>query len=218
MAHLGTSEVIEVDVHAGRVVRVIPNVSQAHGVLTVPALHRVYATATGSNAMVALDEDSGQVISQSLTGEYPDGLAYDPRRNTVWTTNERGGSETVIDATSGVVRGTVALGGQVGNVAYDPASDQMLVAVQGRNELAVLDPSKLAVTRRIALPGCDHDHGLALDPAQRLAFVACDGNAVLLTVDLNAGTVTGTAPVGQEPDVLAYDPDAQRLYVAAESG
>ncbi|MBB5159057.1 YncE family protein [Saccharopolyspora phatthalungensis] len=218
VAHLGASEVIEVDVRSLRVVRVIPNVSQVHGVLVVPALHRVYATATGRNAMVALDEDSGQVVNQSPTEEYPDGLAFDPRRNAVWTTNEKGGSETVIDAVSGAVRGTVALGAEVGNVAYDPVGDQMLVDVQGRNELAVLDPSRLAITRRIALPGCDHDHGLALDPAQRLAFVACDGNATLMTVEMNAGTVTDTAPVGREPDVLAYDPGAQRLYVAAESG
>jgi DNA-binding beta-propeller fold protein YncE len=28
----------------------------------------------------------------------------------------------------------------------------------------------------------------------------------------------GTNPVGEAPDVLAYDPSAHRLYVAAESG
>lgn len=218
VAHLGASEVIEVDVHARHVVRVIPNVSQVHGALVVPAMHRVYATATGSNAMLTLDEDTGQVLHQSPTGKYPDGLAYDPRRNAVWTTNETGGSETVIDATTGTVRGSVDLGGEVGNVAYDPVGDQMLVDVQGHNELAVLNPATLAVIRRVALPGCDHDHGLALDPAERLAFVACDGNATLLTVDTNTWTVTGTAPVGQEPDVLAYDPGARQLYVATESG
>lgn len=28
----------------------------------------------------------------------------------------------------------------------------------------------------------------------------------------------GTNPVGEDPDVLAYDPSVHRLYVAAESG
>src|ERR671922_234309 len=37
IAHLGASEVIEVDIHAHRVVRTIPNLSQVHGVLVVPA-------------------------------------------------------------------------------------------------------------------------------------------------------------------------------------
>lgn len=218
VAHLGASEVVEVDVRAHRVVRVIPNVPQVHGVLVVPGLHRVYATATGSNAMTTIDEDTGQVVDRSPTGQYPDGLAYDPRRDAVWTTNERGGSETVVDAADGAVRGTVPLGGEVGNVAYDPVGDRLLVDVQADDELAVIDPAALAVTRRIRLPGCDHDHGLALDPARRLAFVACDGNDELLTVDIDTGTVTATAAVGHQPDVLAYDPGPQRLYVAAESG
>ncbi|HEX9337708.1 MAG TPA: YncE family protein [Pseudonocardiaceae bacterium] len=218
IAHLGASEVVEVDVRANRVVRTIRNVSEVHGVLVVPALHRVYATATGSNQMISLDENTGAVLTTSPTGDYPDGLAYDPHRNTVWTTNETGRSETVIDAATGAVRGTVILGSDVGNVVYDPQTDRMMVDAQSRNELAVIDPATLAITRHVSLPGCDHDHGLALDPAARLAFVACDGNATLLTVDLNTWRVTDTTTVGDAPDVLAYDQSAHRLYVAAESG
>ena len=218
IAHLGAGEVLEVDVRAHRVVRTIPSLSQVHGVLVVPALHRVYATATGSNLVVGLDEDTGEVLTRTPTGEYPDGLAYDPRRGAIWTTNETGGSETVIDAVTGAARGTVALGGEVGNVAYDPIGDQMLVAVQGHDELAAIDPATLAVTRRVPLPGCEHSHGLSLDPGDRLGFVACDANAALLTVDLSTWQTAGTNPVGQEPDVLAYDQTAHRLYVAAESG
>src|SRR5262249_10318274 len=161
---------VEVDVRADRVVRVIRDLPDVHGVLVVPALRRVFATATGDNEMVALDEDTGTVITRAPTGEDPDGLAYDPKRNAVWTTDEAGGaggSETVIDAASGSVRGTVELGGEVGNVAYDPTADRMLVAVQGRNDLAVIDPAGLTVDRRVPLPGCEHDHGLALDTANR---------------------------------------------------
>jgi DNA-binding beta-propeller fold protein YncE len=218
VAHLGASEVIEIDVHANEVVRTIPNMSQVHGVLVVPPLHRVYATATGANQVVSLNEDTGEVINRAPTGEYPDGLAYDPRRGAIWTTNETGGTETVVDAGSGAARGTVDLGGEVGNVAYDSTSDRMLVAVQGHDELAVMDPSTFTVTKRVPLSGCDHDHGLALDTAARLAFVACDGNATLLTVDMNTWQVTDTNLVGKDPDVLAYDHNARRLYVAAESG
>lgn len=218
IAHLGANEVVEVDVRAHRVVRTIPNLSQVHGVLVVPALRRVFATATGDNRMVALDEDSGAVLGTAPTGDYPDGLAFDPVRGAVWATNESGGSETVIDTAGAAVRGTVPLDGKAGNVAYDPTTDRMLVDVQTRNELAVIDPASLAVVRRVSLPGCEHDHGLALDAAARLAFVACDGNATLLTVDLNTWQVTGTNPVGADPDVLGYDPNAHRLYVAAESG
>jgi DNA-binding beta-propeller fold protein YncE len=218
IAHLGASEMIQVDLRANAVVRTVGNLSDVHGVMVVPALHRVFATATGDNQMVSLDEDTGSVFYRTPTGEYPDGLAYDPTRDAVWTTNEAGGSETVIAASDGTVRGTVPVGGEAGNVAYDTATDRMLVAVQGRNDLAVIDPGALSVSRRIPLPGCDHPHGLALDPVAGTAFVACDGNATLLSVDIPSGRVTGTNPVGEGPDVLAYDAEAQRLYVAAESG
>ena len=94
----------------------------------------------------------------------------------------------------------------------------MLVDVQGANILAVIDRVSLTVIRRVALPGCDHDHGLVLDPAARLAFVACDGNAMLLTVDLDSWQVIDKHRVGRDPDVLADDPSTHSLYVAAESG
>jgi DNA-binding beta-propeller fold protein YncE len=219
IAHLGASEVVEVNTRTDRVVRTITGLNSVHGVLVVPALNRVYATATGDNAMVALNEDTGAALTRTPTGDYPDGLAYDPMRGTIWTTNESGGSETVINAATGALRGTVTLGGDAGNVAYDPTGGgQILVDVQGRNELAVINPDTLTITRRVPLSGCDNDHGLTLDTSARLAFIACDGNARLLTMDLNTWQLTGTAQVGQGPDVLAYDPGVRRLYVAAESG
>ena len=218
VAHLGASQIVEINIRTGRVVRTVPGLPQVHGVLVVPALHRVYATATGANMVVRIDEDTGRVLGRTATGAYPDGLAYDPANGTIWATNESGGSETIIDAATGAPRGTVRLGGEVGNVAYDPASGHMLVDAQSSNQLAVIDPATGSIIRRVRLPGCSDDHGLALDSPARLAFVACDINSVLLTVDLNTWRVTGTAAVGVEPDVLAFDGRAGRLYVASESG
>ena len=140
IAHMGASELIEVDVRTHAVTRTLPNLSDVHGVIVVPDKHRVYATATGTNQLVAIDEDSGAVLFRAPTDTYPDGLAYDPIRHAVWTTNESAGTETVVDADTGTVRATVPLGGEVGNVVYDPPTDRMVVAVQGRNDLAVIDP------------------------------------------------------------------------------
>lgn len=218
IAHLGAGEVVEVDVRAKHVVRIIPNISQVHGVLAVGALNRLYATATGANQVVAIDETTGAEIARGPTGRYPDGLAFDSRRNAIWTTNESGGTETVVDAGTMQPKGTVALGGEVGNVGYDQDSDRMLVAVQGRNDLAVIDPAALTVTQRVPLPGCRHPHGLYVDAPDRLVFVACEQNATLLTIDQTNWNVRSSNPVGEDPDVLAHDAAAHRLYVAAESG
>jgi hypothetical protein len=64
IAHLGASEIIEVDVRAHRVIRTIADLPGVHGVLVVPDRHRVYATATDSNQMVILDEDTGASLGR----------------------------------------------------------------------------------------------------------------------------------------------------------
>jgi len=66
--------------------------------------------------------------------------------------------------------------------------------------------------------GCESNHGLYIDGADRMAFVACEGNAKLLVVDLDSGQTTARIDVGDGPDVLAYDTGLHRLYVASESG
>jgi len=225
LAHLGDSELLTVDTATNQVVRRTAGLADVHGVLVVPARRRVYATATGTNELVALDETSGAELWRAPTGGYPDGIAYAATTGQLWVSNETGGSETVVDAGTGRVVGTVPLGGDAGNVAFDPAggsggdgSGAVLVDVQSRNQLVTIDPASRAVLRLTALPGCDHDDGLAVLPDRRLAFVACDGNAALLVVDLTDDTVTQHLQVGRDPDVLAVDPDRAVLLVSAESG
>jgi DNA-binding beta-propeller fold protein YncE len=103
-------------------------------------------------------------------------------------------------------------------VQYDSGSRRILVDVQTRNDIAVIDPRTNRVVRRVELPGCSGDHGLLVDSAHRLAFAACNGNATLLTLDLRTMTVTGSSSIGDSPDVLAFDGALRRLYVSAESG
>jgi DNA-binding beta-propeller fold protein YncE len=218
ITHPGENAIIEVDINAQRVVRTIPNVPAVHGVLVVGALNRVYASATRADQMVAIDESTGEQLGRATVGAYPDGLAYDSRRHTVWSSNVRAGSVTVVDAASMQVRGAVEVGGDVANGAYDPDTDRMLIALPGRNELAVIDPGAMAVASRVALPDCDYPQEVTIDAQDRLVFVACAYNATVVSIDLTNWAIVGTYPVGQGADTMAYDSAAHRLYVGAESG
>jgi DNA-binding beta-propeller fold protein YncE len=216
ISHLGGGLVIVFDTKARRVVTTIP-APGAHGVLAVPSLHRVFASATDDRQLVTIDARTNKVVARAPAGEYPDGIAYDSADRRVYVSDESGGAETVFGA-SGRRIGSVPLGGDAGNVQYDPVSGRVLVDVQSRNEVAAISTRTNRVVRRVSLPGCDHPHGLLVDAASRLAFVACDENAKLLTLDLGRMKVTGTADVGDSPDVLAFDRSLRRLYVSAESG
>lgn len=216
VAHMNASQLLAIDVVKRRIVYTVaaPGV---HGVIAVPSLGRVFASATNDHAVLTIDAHTGKVLATAPAGSYPDGLAYDPIEKHVFVSDESGGVETVIDA-SGKRIATVQLGGSAGNVQYDSVSKLVLAAVQSRNDIAVIDPRTNKVVRRIALQHCDSDHGLLVDAPRRLAFVACDGNATLLTLDLRTAKITGVDSVGGSPDVLSFDTGLRRLYVSAESG
>lgn len=110
------------------------------------------------------------------------------------------------------------MGGEVGNVEYDPVTAKVYAPIQSRDELATIDPVSALLVTRHALAGCKHPHGLAIAPNVAVGYVACDGNDRLLTVDLIRGTILDSEPLAHDPDVLAIDAGARRLYVASESG
>ncbi|HMC70777.1 MAG TPA: YncE family protein [Mycobacteriales bacterium] len=218
IAHLGASRIDVVDLDGLRLVATIEGVNAVHGVRVAADRGLIYASATGANSVVTIDEATGRVLARAPAGGYPDGLAYAAAFDKVYVSNESGGTETVIDARDGHRLGSVALGGEAGNVAYDPVSRRVFVDVQTRARLAIIDPGTDRVVDAIPLPGCHHDHGLLLEPKGRLAFVACDGNARLLVVNVAARRVIRAFAVGDRPDVLAFDSGLGRLYVASESG
>jgi DNA-binding beta-propeller fold protein YncE len=216
VSHLGAGELLVFDVRRRKLLARIP-APGVHGVLAVPQLDRVYASATDARQLLTIDERTNRILARAPAGEYPDGIAYDPAHRLVFVSDETGGVLTVASV-AGRRIGTVQLGGEAGNVQYDSFAHRILVDVQTRNVVAVVDPRARRVIRTVPLPGCSHDHGLLIDSARRIAFVACDGNARLLTLDLTRMRVVATASVGGSPDVLAFDKSLRRLYVASESG
>ncbi len=68
VAHLGASEIVLVDVHAGAVVRVVRGVEQVHGVLVVPERHRSTppnATATTAPSRSSAGRSNGAAVTGS---------------------------------------------------------------------------------------------------------------------------------------------------------
>ena len=218
IAHLGDSAVIVFDTSNQRVVARIEGIAKVHGVLAIPQLGKVYASATGSNEVVAIDEQSLTISARIPAGDYPDGIAYAPPVRKIYVSDEHGGTETVIAVDSDTRVATIALGGEVGNTQYDSFSGHVFANVQTRAQLAEIDPASDRVIGRIDLPGARGNHGLLIESGARLAFIGCEDSDKLLVLDLRSRKITAAFPTGHAPDVLAFDPGLHRLYVASESG
>jgi DNA-binding beta-propeller fold protein YncE len=218
IAHMNADQLVVFDTQKREVVSNLDGFPNVHGVLAVPELSRVYASATGEHKVAVVDMDSLKTIAKTGPVKYPDGIAYAPGAKRVFVSDEHGDADAVIDATTNSLITTIALGGGAGNTVYDSESGHILVAVHGKNELAAIDPASAKIIGRYAMTGIESPHGVALDVSARLAFVAGEGNSKLAVVDLNNMQVLATYPVGKDPDVLAFDTVLKQLYVSAESG
>ncbi|KWD76458.1 YncE family protein [Burkholderia ubonensis] len=218
IAHLGDGEVIVFDTRASRVTARIADVSSVHGVLAVPELSRVYASATGTDEIVAIDAATLKIVARMPGGHYPDGMAYAPDVHKLYVSDEYGKTETVIDVRSNRRVATIPLDGEAGNTQYDPVSRHIFVNVQTRGQLVEIGPATDRVVGRFDLPGAKGNHGLLIDARDGLAFIACEGNDKLIVFDLHTKQVVRSFDVGADPDVLALDPGPGTLYVAGEAG
>lgn len=218
ISHMNADQLVVFDTVNRKVIHNLDGFKRVHGVLAVLELSRVYASATGEHAVGVLDTKTLQILAKVGPISYPDGLAYAPAVKRVFVSDEHGDSDAVIDATKNTLIATIPLGGGAGNTVYDPNSGHIVVAVHGVNELAVVDPASARIIGHFPLHGIDNPHGIALDTLHRLAFVAGEENHSLAVVDLDTMKLLSAHLVGEDPDVLAFDPGLQRLYVSAESG
>lgn len=217
LSHMGDGELVVFNTQTRTVSAHLPGFPTVTGVLAVPDLHRVFASVAGNHEVAIVDTETTKVVARVPAGKFPDGLAYSPETGKVFVSDERGGKETVIDVKTNRRVNTIDMGGEVGNTQYDAGTHQILANVQTRNEVVVIDPQTEKVVGRHALAGGESPHGLLIVADRRLAFAACEGDSKLLVIDLETFQVKQVLSTGDGPDVLAFDPGLERLYVATES-
>jgi DNA-binding beta-propeller fold protein YncE len=218
IAHMNADQLVVFDTASRKVLANLNGFAGIHGVWAVPEIARVFASVTGDHEVAAVDTATLRTVAKTGPINYPDGIAYAPGPKRVFVSDEHGNADVVIDAQNYNLLKKIELGGGAGNTVFDPGSGHILVAVHEKNELVSIDPSKLEIVGRSPLPGIKEPHGIALDVANRLAFVGGEGNHMLALVDLTTMKVLGTYPVGDDPDVMAFDPGLKQLYISAESG
>lgn len=218
IAHMNANQLVVFDTRKRAVIRNLDGFPSVHGVWAVPERGRVYASTTGGHAVSVVEMATLKTIARVGPIQYPDGIAYAPGVSRVFVSDEHGDADAVIDAKINSLVTSIPLGGGAGNTVYDPGSGHILVAVHEKNELVSIDPSTAKIIGRYPMTGIEHPHGVSLDLDKRLAFVAGEENHKLALVDLASMKVLETYSVGEDPDVLAFDPGLKWLYVSAESG
>ncbi|HZQ47515.1 MAG TPA: YncE family protein [Verrucomicrobiae bacterium] len=217
-SHMGDGELMVFDIRSEKLLAHLPGFPVMTGVLVVPALKRVYGSVTKNHEIAVVDTESLTVIKRIPDGRFPDGLAFSPETQKLYVSDESGGVETVIDTRMNKKIATIPLGGEAGNTQYDPGSHLMYVCVQTRNQFAAIDPQTDRIVARYNLKGGRHPHGFYINAPQNRAYISCQEDNKLIVFNLKTHQEEQVFPVGNDPDVLAYDPGLNLLYVACESG
>jgi len=220
IAHMNDASVVVVNLADGSLVKSLPNIPVARGVIVGDEVGRIFVTSS-PNQLVIIDNKTLTEIQRVNTGNSPDGVGWDPTHQMVGVSDQSDGAISLIANGGTGNRTPVPLGVETGNVVFDALRGLFWAAVvtsSSPNQIAAIDPVSASITTRIDLPGCDGAHGLRLHPNGQSAFVACEDNDVLARVDLAGAHGVVTADTGSGPDVMSIDPALGWIYVAAESG
>jgi hypothetical protein len=220
IAHMDDDSVVIVDVADDKVLKVVPNVPVARGVVVADEVDRIFVTSS-PDQLVMIDAATLEEVGRVTTGSGPDGVGWDAMHRVVGISAQGDGAVSLLADAGLGARRDVPLGTETGNVVFDASRGTFWVTVvrgSGPDRLEAIDPLTGDVVSAIDLPGCEGAHGLRLHPDGRSAFVACEDNAQLTRVPLDGGGDVVTASTGDGPDVLSIDPGRGCLYVAAESG
>ncbi|MES2221888.1 MAG: YncE family protein, partial [Acidobacteriota bacterium] len=101
---------------------------------------------------------------------------------------------------------------------YDEIARRIYVNLQDENVVAEIDPSTDTVSARYPVARCHGNHGMALDPVHRRAFLSCEGNRLMTVLNLDTHQAIAFLPMAAGADVIKYDSGLSRIYVACFSG
>jgi hypothetical protein len=106
--------------------------------------------------------------------------------------------------------------GRIDHLSLDGARQHLFVAALGNNSVEVVDTAANAELR--SLRGFHEPQGIAVVPDRAGVAIANGDTGTLQFIDAQTLNTRWTVHVGGDADNVRYDPDARRLYVAADGG
>ncbi len=202
-----------VDKKTGDSVGYIPGTTGVHGVAF--ASGKGYTSNGRLNNVTVFDLATGKELGHVAVGKNPDWIMYDPFSKKIVTSNHSGGDISLIDPATDAVVSTIVVGGTLETIVSDHAG-KLFINVEDKNEIAVVDIAKAAVTNRWSLAPADGPTGLAIDVKTKRLFATCD--KLLMIVDATNGKIVDKLPIGGGTDGAAFDPSSGLVFTSNGEG
>ena len=212
VAHTVTGSVEVLDGDRSKHVSTIRRCPEASGVICAQDDNLIFAAARGTGYILVIDALTARVLKTLKAGSRPNGIAWDSRHKQLLAADVGDFNVRLVDLSSEKLVTSLKLSGRPRWCKYSDKLDLFLVNVHGPSGLVMLAPENLTEKSFVAISVVGA-HGLDIDEENNLAFVACDGGAVVV-LDVIARREKAAVPIGGEPDVIWYNRDKHLLYCA----
>jgi DNA-binding beta-propeller fold protein YncE len=214
VAHTGADRIDVFDCERGSFLHSLDGHPGVAGVLVDSARDVMLATDRGAARLSVYRASDETRIGDVPVGPRPNAVALDTHEMRAYTFDLGepigvGCSSTVVDLATRAVVARIELPGRPRWAVYDASTRAVYANISDPACIVVIDTAAKKIARRIPVPSAG-PHGLAL--VDEVLFCATDAGE-LVVLDL-AGAVRAQLRLGGVPDVVMYDGDLGRLYVA----
>jgi len=217
-AHLGNNQTYVIDLKIEKLLKVITDTPGVEGIEYVPEGHKIYTSNWRDKTIGVIDLSKMKVIKKIPAYAKPDGSAYASPFHKLYVSDERAKKLIVIDIVKDVVIKTLDFKSETGMTRFDPVKKKIYLNLQDQNLFAVINPETDTLEGTFPIDKCHGNHGMALDSANHLAFLACEENNLISVFNLDLHKVVSDISIPDGVDVLEFDPGLKRLYAACYSG
>jgi DNA-binding beta-propeller fold protein YncE len=220
-------EVAVLDIATSRVIAVIKDIGNPHGVFYSSRFNRLFVT-DGAAGSVKVFDGTKLTLETTIPAIGADGIAYDPSTRLLYAVY--GGDDAgtghsglaVIDTATARKIGDVAVDAQsLEGPVVDPARHRLYVEMPDKNAVAVVDLTSRRVIAIWPVARSRHNMATALDNEHQLLYVGCrdgDMKGSIAVLELSTGRVVKRLPIGGWVDSMDYDTRRQRIYLSSGTG
>jgi YVTN family beta-propeller protein len=194
--------VMVLDPDTGKSVGEFVEVQSAKGIALNPEKKQGFVTSSREAMIAVVDLANFRTGKKLKSGQDPDVILYDASSQKVFAFG--GKAVTVVNLAS---IDTPPITGPLGTKLVAAVADgkgKIYVSDETKNEVLVLDAKAQKVDKKFTLDTGKQPAGVAIDAEHKRLYVACQ-NKKLVVIDIDAGKVLATLPVGAGADGVVYD-------------
>jgi sugar lactone lactonase YvrE len=178
---------------------------------------RIYTSNVPAGSITEQDVAARTALRSVHVAPAVDGIAVTPAGDQVWVGSNEKRTVSIVDVQRGAVADTlggfgmpyrlaITADGKTAVITDPPKAQVRVVDVATRRELRTVAIPAEGVVSTSEFPGSPSPEGVALSRDGRTAFVTLQGTNRLALIDLTAGQIMATVPVGVWPDGIGYSP------------